>query len=908
MASNKKWHTLSHHEVKEELQTNGKAGLSPEEIPVRQQKYGKNELVKESDGGIIAKIIEQIKSPLVFILLGAGIVTLVLHEYLDSIVIGAALLINVIVGVFQEERASKAFEKLNESQEQHAVVIRNGHRLKIATEELVPGDLVLLEGGFHVPADIRVLETKELKINEAVLTGEWAPILKKPGEVPSDTALAERTNMAWMGTLISSGYGKGIVVETGAQTQVGMIAAELGTIEAQVTPLQENIRGVARFLTYVIACVLVLIFIVGLTRGIPLHEMLLISIAVAVATIPSGLPAAVTVVLALGMEAILKRGGLVRNLLAAETLGSTTVILTDKTGTLTEAKMKLTEVHTYESFGDSDDRTEWTKDDRFLLTSAILASDAYVEEGSDAPQKITVHGRPVEKAIVAGGLGAGITQEQLDGEGYTRVDYLQFSSERKFAASLNETPDKETSRVHINGAPEVLLERATHLYKEGRKIKFASNLKSEFLKLMRERSGDAMRLIGVAYKDVDWDELPEEGDVPEISRDTVFVGFMGLEDPIREDVPESIQEVRGAGARVIMITGDNPDTARSIGKRVGILEEDGTVIKGDETESIDDDVLYDKLMKEIQVIARAAPNQKLRIARILKNNGEVVAMTGDGINDAPALRAASIGVAVGSGTEVAKEASDLVLINNSFSIIVAAVEEGRRIIDNLKKIIAYLLSTSFSEIFVIGGALIMGAPLPLLPAQILWANIVEEGLMSFSFAFEPRDPNAMKRDPRSAASKNIMTGDLRTMIFLVSAITGIFLVALFFVLLYAFDMPIEKIRTIMFVALSLDAIFFTFSLKSLDTPLWRINPFTNRFLLIAFISSIAVLFAALTIPFLRTLLSLEPLTFTEKILLVGVGMFNLLTIEFIKFFLFERKKKNTVKNSGEGSPGREVAA
>ena len=888
----KQWHTLSLAEVKEALKASVKTGLSEEEAQKRLEKNGPNELVKESDGGIIAQIIQQFKSPLVFILAIAGVVTFLLHEYLDSIVIAIALLINIIVGTFQEERASKAFEKLNESQEKYAIVFRNGMKKKILARELVVGDIVLLEGGFNVPADIRIVEAKDLKVNEAVLTGEWASVSKKPGEVASDVPLAERYNMAWMGTLIASGYGRGIVVAVAEKTQVGAIAAELGTIEQQVTPLQENIRSVAKFLTYVIAAALVVIFVLGLSRGEPLAEMIVISIAIAVATIPSGLPAAVTVVLAIGMEAILKRGGLVRNLLAAETLGSTTVILTDKTGTLTEARMKLAEVHTYESFGQTQDRSEWTKDDHFLLESAVLASDAFVEEtkGEEGEQKLTVQGRPVEKAIVLGGLESGISQDEII-TANERIDYLQFSSERKFSASLNTVAGKDTNRVHINGAPEILLERAEYLYKEGRKIKFAKNLKGKFLELMKERSQDAMRLIGVAYKDVDWEDLPEEGDTNDITRGTVFVGFMALEDPIREDVPQAIKEVRGAGARVIMITGDNPETAAAIGKRVGILEKGGEIIRGDDTEAIDDDELYDQLMNKIQVIARAAPNQKLRIARILKNHGEVVSMTGDGINDAPALRAASIGVAVGSGTEVAKEASDLVLINNSFSIIVAAIEEGRRIIDNLKKIIAYLLSTSFSEIFIIGGALIAGAPLPLLPAQILWANIVEEGLMSFSFAFEKRDPNAMKRDPRSSRAKDIMTGDLRMMIFIVSAITGIFLVALYFFLLQT-DLPIEEVRTIMFVSLSLDAIFFAFSLKSLDTPLWRINFASNKFLLYALATSLGSLMLALVVPPLQRLLSLTPLTPWEILLLVFVGIFNLLTIEGAKYFLFYRRKKN----------------
>lgn len=880
------WHQLPLTEALEHLRTDTDSGLSLEAAKERLEGFGHNILKEENKVTLLERVIDQIRSPLVYVLIFAGVITLVLGEHIDFLVIAIALIINIVVGVLQEERASKAFDKLKESQEDHAIVIRGGKKQNILSADLVPGDIVLLDAGFHVPADVRLVETKDLKINEAVLTGEWLVVKKEPGEVASDASLAERTNMAFMGTTIAAGSGRGVVVATAKETEVGKIAAELGTIDNSVTPLQENMRKVARFLSYAVLISLVGIFILGVLRGEALSEMLLIAIAVAVATIPSGLPAAVTVVLAMGMEAILKRGGLVRNLLAAETLGSTTIILTDKTGTLTQARMKVTEMYTYESLGLDVGRAIWTTDDKAMLEAAVLVSNAFVEEGDDAPKKLTVHGLPIEKAIVLAGLESGIVKDALL-QTHERLDYLQFSSEWRFAAALYKEDKKRLKRVYLNGAPELLLEAATHLYKEGHKIKFTDALKSEFAKKMKARSEDAMRLIGVAYKEVDWEELPEEGDNQDITRDCVFVGFMGFEDPIREDVNEALAEVRGAGARVIMITGDNPITAGAIAKRVGILSETGIVIRGDETEAIDDERLFDMLMNDIQVIARAAPAQKLRIARLLRDRGEVVAMTGDGINDAPALRAASIGVAVGSGTEVAKEASDLVLINNSFSIIVAAIEEGRRLLDNLKKIVAYLLATSFSEIFLIVGALITGSPLPLVPAQILWANIVEEGLMSFSFAFEKKDPGVMKRNPRSLLAKNIMSGRLQALILLVSTISGLLSIAIYYWLL-SLDIPMDELRTIMFVNISMDAIFVAFSLKSFDTPVWKINPFSNLYLLAALAISIGLLLLALVWGPLQTLLSLQPLKLWEILVLLGIGVANLFTIEICKYFLFER--------------------
>ncbi len=880
------WHQLSLEEVWEHLETNPHKGLLEEEAARRQAAQGPNRIAEEERRPLYEKILAQFKSPLVYVLLIAGAFTVVLGEYLDAIVIAVALLINVIVGVLQEERASRAFEKLRASQHTRAIALRGGKKHNIPAEDLVTGDIVLLEAGWKVPADVRLIEAKELRVNEAALTGEWLAVRKEPGVLPTDTPLAERTNMLYMGTLVTEGSGKGVVVACGDATEVGTIAAALGSVEEGATPLQRKLQGLAHFLAYGIAAIAAGIFALGVVRGEPLEEMLLIGVAIAVAAIPSGLPAAVTVVLAIGMEEILKRGGLVRNLLAAETLGSTTIILTDKTGTLTQAKMRVKEIHTESSLGTRDESADdWTRDDRFALECAVMVADAFVEEQEDAPRKLTVHGRPVEKAVVLAGLEAGISKAHLS-EVWTRLDYLPFSSAQRFAAALYARAGKHERRLFVAGAPELLLEGATHFYRDGRKMKMAPEVRAAFLAQCDARSRDGLRLIGVGYREVAWHAFPD--DKEEIPRDLVFAGFIALQDPLREDVADSIREVQEAGARVIMVTGDNIETARAVARRVGILAGANIAVRGEELARYDDDALYELLLRQVAVIARATPRQKLRMVEVLRARGEAVAMTGDGVNDAPALRAASIGVAVGSGTEVAKEASDLVLLNDSFTIITAAIEEGRRIIDNLRKIIAYLLSTSFSEVFVIAAALMVGVPLPLLPSQILWANIVQEGFMSFAFAFEKKDPHAMQRDPRSSSSQRMITPELRTLILAVSTVTGVFLVALYFSL-RALSLPLGEIRTMMFVALSLGVIFFSFSLKSLDTPLWRINPFDNRYLLGALLVSISLLVAAVSLPALRTLLSLTPLTSFDLAILAGVGLFNLATIEIAKYLLFVRR-------------------
>lgn len=867
------------------LRTDPQTGLSAFEAAERLRRHGHNELTETKRGGFFYHIFTQLKSPLALVLVGAGIVTFFLTEYVDAAVILAALFVNVAVGVFQEERASRAFEKLSASQERFARVMRDGELREVRTELLVPGDVVDLHAGAYVPADLRLLKIKELTVNESVLTGEWSPVSKAVAVLQKAVALAETTSMAWMGTLVISGYGRGVVVATGDKTQVGLIASELQVQGSRQTPLKENIRELARLIMYLVLGALVVIFVLGLLRGQPLTEMFLLSIAVAVAAMPEGLPAAVTVVLALGMEAILKRGGLVRNLLAAETLGATTTILTDKTGTLTEAKMELSELRTFESL--QSNRSVQTDDDRALLQAAILATDAFIEDLPVGNTSAVVRGRPIETALVLAGLDRAISARELT-QAYPRLDYLAFESERRYGASLNRVYG--TNRLIVSGAPELLIASSTYVYFKGKRKRFTEEIKQRFLEHFALASGDGMRVIATAFKEVPWEDIYEARDEKGKSAIVSHLTFMGLlvfSDPVREDVPEAIRLVREAGARVIMVTGDNPQTAQKIARDAGITLTEAQVYTGDDIEKRDDASLYTLLMRA-QVFARTIPTQKLRLVRVLKAHGEVVAMTGDGVNDAPALQNASIGVAVGSGTEVAKEASDIVLINNSFSIVVSAIEEGRRILDNLKKVIAYLLATSSSEIILIGSALILGVPLPLLPTQILWANMVEEGLMSFAFAFEPKEKDVMRRNPRLHATRAVLTPALKKLIVIVSGVTGVMLIALYLTLL-AQDLPIEEVRTIMFVALSLDAIFFAFSLKSLDAPLWRINPFSNWFLLLSLTVSIATLLAAVFLPPLRYLLGLVPLTVDKWLILLGIGLSNLATIEIVKFFVFQKQ-------------------
>ena len=863
------WYSLDKTELKKKLETDFRNGLSKDCVAGLQVRDGKNILIQGAQVSFWRKLFTHLKSPLIFILIIAGIITLVLNHLLDAFVIFAAVFINLSIGLFQENKADQAFEKLNTAQKKYATVIRGGKHRVIPTEELVQGDLVILTAGVCVPADIRIIKAKELLVNESVLTGEWLGVEKKAGKIEKENlALTSQSNMVWMGTSISAGYGKGVVIGTGRNTQLGEISEHLSDFE-EITPLKRKMKKLARFLSVIIFFAVIGIFLLGILRGENYMDMFLISIAVAVSVIPQGLPVAMTSVLAVGMKEILKKGGLIKNLLASETLGNVSVILTDKTGTITQAKMKLVNILTFS--GSEQDKQE-------TLKAAVISSDAFVEKNTK--DELIIRGRPLEKAIVAAGLEQGVFQNELAGDN-KRIDLMLFESKNGYAVSLNKY-DSEQHRIYVSGRPEMMLEKSKFVLKDGRKERMTRTDKKYFQQLLRERSNQGMRLTAIAFANVGYKKIPSE-----LPDNLVFMGLLAFSDPIREDVKESIKTAKESGVRVIMLTGDNLGTARKIAEEAGIIKQGNRVLESVDIENMTDKELG-RVLREVNVFARMSPIQKLRVSKILKDAGEITAMTGDGINDAPALRNANVGIAVESGTEVAKESADLILLGDSFSIIVYAIEEGRRIIDNVKKIVSYLLSTSFSEVFIIGGALLFGLPLPILASQILYINIIEEGLMSFAFVFEPKEKHLGHRTCR-VANQEILSPRLKKLIMTIGLVTGIFLVALYFVL-SNLHLPLDRIRTIMFVALSIDSLFFALAIKSFRTPIWRINLFSNRFLIFAWLSSFAMILVALYTPFLQTVLRVIPLGFSDIGLLFLVGFFNLALIEIAKYFFFEKKQ------------------
>jgi Ca2+-transporting ATPase len=896
------WYRMESADVVRALQSDLSTGLDAALVLTRQRTFGRNEFSSAKKVTFIDRIVGELKNPLTFMLLCAGILTTLLEEYVDASVIFIALMINIVISLYQEGRADRAFMRLRQSQAEWAVVLRARGKMRIPAVDLVPGDVIMLETGMHIPADVRILKSNSLEVNESPLTGEWVDVPKCTEQYNTLIPYVEQHNMGFMGTLITGGSGVGIVTDTGDRTRIGTIATALGGYDDTKTPLQESISKIARILSYVVIGALVFIFLLGYLRGLPFTELLLVSISIAVAAIPEGLPAAVTVILALGMEKILSRGGLVRNLLATETLGSTTVILTDKTGTLTKAEMVVAKVLTYGGIMATEGAPahalhEAHGDERDVLEFATLTSDAFIEiKEGDPESEVIVRGRPVERAIVSAALAIGLNQNELL-VNYPRIDFLPFESQHRTALSLHRVRGLKHSRLYVTGSPEFIFEHSTKIYTAGAVRVLSLAEKNIFDTALKKYTNEGMRLIGVAFRETTMASFENSTNETRaaLSSDLILAGFIVLHDPLRADVHLAIQSAQDAGARVIMATGDNLNTARSIARICGIWREGDGVSTGVDVERASDSELI-LLLKHTTVFARMLPEHKLRLARVLKGSGEVVAMTGDGVNDAPALRAANIGVALGSGTEVAKEASDLVLLNDSFSIIVSSIEEGRRILDNLRKVVAYLLSTSFSEIIIVGGALLFALPIPLLPAQILWINMLTEGFMNFAFAFEPKEDNLMKRDPRTSGGGEMFSRRFVIFIAIIGLSSGALLLFLYAFLLTWHDSALIDVRTIMFVALTLSTSFIAFSLKDLRTPLYRIRIWSNVYLLGAIAFSLLGISLALYVSTLRALLRLSTVDVIAFIYPIGaVLVLTLCSVEVAKYYLFEGKRRHVVR-------------
>lgn len=860
-----------------------KKGLGKAAITAQRERYGRNTFQRRPQFETARRVARQIKDPVVSILLVSSLLLYGIGHTVDAHIILAAFLINITIALVQEGRVSRAFDMLRKADTISATVVRNGKRYRVPAEEVVPGDIVVLEAGSGVPADLRLIKQQGLQVNESIVTGEWAPVDKEVITLTNQRQITEQVNMAWWGTTVVSGTGTGIVVATGHRTVVGGIANHLYD-EGAETPLQKQTKLLAKWIMFFVLLSVIAIILIANAQGISHIDVVTTAVAVAIAGIPSGLPAAITVVLVVGMWSVLRNGGLVRNLHAAETLGGTTWILTDKTGTLTTGHMTFSEIIFSDARETVTDEALSSRG-REVVFQAYLATNGRRMQGSDGEPVLT--GTSIEQAVVH--ACEAVCEVRVDRE--RRVAYQPFDSQNRYSAALVE---EQSGALHSYtvGAPETLLDLSSRILRGGRSVLLTESLRQEMLSVLQGETEKGNRVLAIGssgrrgagqHGDLSYDDILKED-----THDVTFVALLSLEDSVRDDVPKAIKNIKNAHVTLTMVTGDNVGTALSVAKESGITGAgDNGAIIGDDLSGMSDEALYAKA-QHIRVFARMLPEQKSRLLRVLLQNGEVVAMTGDGVNDAPALHRASIGIAVVSGTEVAKEASDLVLLKNSFATITQAIFEGKKIVRNLKKIIIYLLSTSFSEVVLVGGGLLATAALPISPVQILWANIVEEAFIAFAFAFERGSSDMATWDPRQERTSNIISRNVRYTIILLAILVGVFLLVTYFFLSTYTTLSQEQIQTAMFLAVSVDSVFLALSLKRLDRSVFTTDFSTNKWLLAAIGVSMSLLVVAFIFPPISSILSIVPVPSWVFLIAVASGLFHVLVVETVKAIFFKR--------------------
>lgn len=869
----KQWHHLSIDEVFAEQNVETQ-GLTDEAVQERLALHGLNALPRKASDPWWKVLLRQFIGPMILILLFAAVVSALLHEWVDVGVILAAVLLNAVIGFVQEYKANRALEQLRSLVQPRALVLRNGVEQDVSADSLVPGDILVLHTGDRVTADARLVECVDLFTNEAALTGESLPVKKQVEALDIGTLLADRTNMVFTGTNIVAGRGLAVVVATGVQTQLGQVASMVQSAEETKTPLQEQLNRMAKWIAIVIAVLVVLLFALGLRSGVSLFTMFEMSVALAVAAVPEGLVVSVTVILAIGMQRILKRKALVRRLLAAETLGSVSVICSDKTGTITEGVMRMTHIvsasETWQ-FPLSERATEKTLHDIFDVIT--LCNDASVVEDDHGEEE--VHGSPTEHALMTSVLAQGIDPRTLQHE-HPRTAEIPFDSAHKFMVTAHQWEDG--ARVFAKGAPGKMYDFCSQVRIEGKTVALTDAQRQALKEQELHLTSQGIRLIAVAQKIsasvvTTLDKTAQTG--------FEFLGFVGLRDPLRPEATQQIAAAKRAGVRTVIITGDHPETARAIGAEAGLVVDRESVVVGSELDDWSDHEL-EKRVGRIAMYARVEPKHKIRIVKAFQVRGEVVAMTGDGVNDAPALKAADIGLAVGSGTEVAKQASDVVILDNNLSTITAAIEEGRVMFDNIRKTTVYLLSGSFTEIALIGLSIMMGLPIPLLPVQILWINLVADSFPNIGLTLERAENDVMNIPPRRR-TEGVLNKDTATIGMVIGGVT---IVSLFVFYLWLLQTTtVEHAQSVMFAAVGIDTLIYVFAVKSFRKTIFHINPFSNGWLLLGVFAGLLIMLAALLIPGLRHVLELEPLLLSDWGLLLMMALGKLFIIEMLKGLL-----------------------
>ena len=860
-------------EVFNEVQSSP-AGLSSQEVASRLEKYGANTLQEGKKKSLLEKFVDQFKDFMILVLLVAAVVSMFAHsgepDPTDAIIILAVVLLNAILGVFQESKAEEAIEALKKMASPVASVLRDGHVEHVKGEDIVVGDVVILEAGDVVPADMRLFEVNTVKIEESALTGESVPV-DKDLVIPTgdEVGIGDRTNMAFSSTNVTYGRAVGVVTSTGMNTEVGKIANMLANTEEGKTPLQENQDALGKWLTIMILVIAVIIFVVGMLRGNEWTHMLLTAIAIAVAAIPEGLPAISTIILALGTQKMAQRNALVRKLPAVETLGGVEIICSDKTGTLTLNQMTV-EKMVYDN--EIHDASEEISKDNIALRVMNLANDTKISQDN------SLLGDPTETAMVQYGLDKNYdVREEL--VNIPRVAEVPFDSTRKLMTTIHQLEDGKYL-VATKGAPDMLLDRVTKIEKHGEVSAFTEDDRTTLMKLNKEMATQALRVLAMAYKVID--TLPETIDTDSIEHDLIFAGLVGMIDPERKEAAAAIKVAQSAGIRTIMITGDHRDTAQAIAKRLGILrpdQEDG-VLTGSELNDISDEEL-ERTVETYSVYARVSPEHKVRIVKAWQKNGKVVSMTGDGVNDAPSLKQADIGVGMGiTGTEVSKGASDMVLADDNFETIVVAVEEGRKVFSNIQKAVQYLLSANFGEVMTMFVATMAGWSI-LEPIHILWINLVTDVFPAIALGLEEAEADIMNHPPRGKSSNFLSNGVLPSIFYQGFFEGGITL----FVFWYATHIanwgnPVGE--TMAFATLGLIQLFHAFNVKSVYKSLGEVGAFKNKMFNYAILLSAVMLLSVMVIPGLTTVFDVATLTAGQWLFVVGSAFSIVPIVEIAK--------------------------
>ncbi len=865
------WHTISAIETEKKLNTNMQKGLTQKEAQKRKKTFGPNELEMQKKKSFISKFINQFKDFMIIILLVAALISFLLsyfqgtNEYMDSIIIVAIVVFNALMGLIQENKAEKSLEALQKLSAPIAKVKRDSTIININSNELVPGDIIILEAGNLVPADCRLINSYNLKIEESALTGEAVPVLKQANAIlPSNIQVADAINMAFSSTIVTNGHSEAIVTDIGMKTKVGQIAKLIINDDAPETPLQKKLGDVGKKLGTICLFICIAIFIIGIFKKISYMEMFMTSIGLAVAAIPEGLPAIVTIMLSIGVTKMAKKNAIIRKLPAVETLGSSSVICSDKTGTLTQNKMEVVKISSSNGIITSGLNT---KIYNFILELGSLCNDCNVNyEGKMA----TVDGDPTEVAIVNAAIKQGAYLKTSN-----RVNEIPFDSDRKMMTTIHKT--QNGYRIITKGAPDVVLKNCSYLYDNGSILNMNTSKLNEILLQNEKMANDALRVLAVSYKDVNF--LPNSIDNSTIEKDLIFTGLIGMIDPPREGVFQAVMTCRKAGIKTVMITGDHILTAKAIATNLGILKSNDLAISGKELDNISQKKLEKDIMK-YSVFARVSPEHKVRIVKAFRANGLVVAMTGDGVNDAPALKNADIGVAMGkNGTDVAKNASDMILTDDNFVTIVEAVKEGRHIYDNIRKAIHFLIATNVGEIVTIFIGLLLGLESPLLAIQLLWINLVTDSLPAIALGLEPIEKGIMNKKPKNP-KKGIFSDGLWGKIFIEGTMIGL-------LTLFAFSIgnkySLEVGRTMAFICLSMLELVHSFNIRS-NSSIFEIGLFKNKYLIGAFLLGTFLQIIVVTFAPIAHIFDVVMLTKTQWLYTIIISLLPIIIIELKKKF------------------------